>query len=172
MPKGLLPSIIATALLIAHGLVAAFEAKVTDPDFTVAVPSLPDISLQQQPQASASSPRLLGDDGTYKVAIIVTTTEKPVSARECAGSGLRTILSRPSMPSRDSIYRAPLSAKTFLVLYVLSEGAQPVLHAHLLAAASGTHCTEVHFSRPQRSGEDVDEWRNTFSGARIDEAAR
>jgi hypothetical protein len=169
MPVRVVSSIVATALMAAHGLVAAFEAKVTDPAFTITVPALPNISLQQQAPASDSSPRLVGDDGTHKVAVIVSTMSKSVSARECAGSGLRSILSRPGMPNRDSIYRAPLSANTFLVLYVVTEGTQPVLHAHLLAAASGTHCTEVHFSRLQRAGEDIDDWRKTFAGARIEE---
>jgi len=160
--------IVATALVAVHGLVGAFEAKVTEPAFTITVPALPDISLQQPASAAQSSPRLVGDDGTYKVAVILAAMPKAVSARECAGSGLRSILSRPGMPNRDSIYRAPLSASTFLVIYVISGGAQPMLHAHLLAAPAGTHCTEVHFSRPQRPGEDVDDWRKTFSGASIE----
>jgi hypothetical protein len=165
----LLSSIIATALVGIPGLVAAFEGKVTDPAFTITVPAFPEISLQKQTPAPGSSSQLYGADGTHKVAVIVSTASKPVSARECAGTGLRSILSRPDMPNRDSIYRAPLSASTFLVLYVITEGAQSVLHAHLLAAVEGTHCVEVHFSRPQRPGEDVDDWRQTFSGARIEE---
>lgn len=161
--------IAATALVGVHGSVRAFEAKVTEPAFTITVPALPQIALQKQEPATESSPRLVGDDGTHKVAIILITMPKPVSARECAGTGLRSILSRPGMPNRDSIYRAPLSASTFLVIYVVASGAQPILHAHLLAAPTGTHCTEVHFSRPQRPGEDVDDWRKAFTGARIDE---
>ena len=160
---------VATALVAAHGLVAAFEAKVTEPAFTITVPALPDIALQQQTAAAPSSSRLVGDDGTYKVSVDLTTTPKPVSARECAGSGLRAILSRPGLPSRDNIYRAPLSASTFLVIYLVSAGAQPVLHAHLLAAPGGTHCTEVHIYRAQRPGEDVDGWRQMFSNARIED---
>jgi len=164
---------LATALTGWHGTVAAFEAKVTDPSFTITVPALPDIALQRQPAAAASSPRLLGDDGTYKVSVALSAMPQAVSARECAGSGLRSILTRPGLPTRDNIYRAPLSAKTFLVLYVTSEGPQPTLHAHLLSAVGdNTYCTEVHFSRPGRAGEDVDEWRKTFTGARIDEATR
>ena len=164
-----LSSIVAMALVALHGSVAAFEGKGTDPTFTITVPALPDISLRKTAPASGSPPQLQGDDGTYKVAVIVSAASKAVSARECAGTGLRSILSRPGMPNRDSIYRAPLSASTFLVLYVITEGAQSALHAHLLAAAEGTHCVEVHFSRPQRPGEDVDDWRQTFSSARVEE---
>lgn len=168
-------TVVAAALMGWHGMVASFEAKVTDPGFTITVPALPNIALQRQAAAPASSPPsplLLGDDGTYKVSVALSAMHSAVSARECAGSGLRSILSRPGLPSRDNIYRAPLSAQTFLVLYVLAAGSQPTLHAHLLSAVGERYCTEVHFSRLARTGEDVDDWRKSFQGARIDEATR
>jgi len=170
MPVRVLTSAIATALIGSPAAVAAFEAKVSDPDFTITVPALPDIALQRQPAGAESAPRLLGDDGTYKVDVVIGAAQRSVSARECAGSGLRSILSRPGLPSRDNVYRAPLSANTFLVLYVVPEG--PTLHAHLLSAVGERHCAEVHFSRRQRAGEDVDDWRKSFSGAHIDAATR
>ena len=160
--------VVAIGLVAVHGLALGFEAKVTEPAFTISVPSLPNIPLRQQAQAAPSAPRLIGGDGTYEVTVVLTAMAKPVSARECAGSGLRSILARPGLPSRDSIYRAPLSASTFLVIYVAPGGVQPVLHAHLLAAPAGTHCTEVHFSRQERPGEDADGWRRTFADARIE----
>jgi hypothetical protein len=172
MPVRPLPSLAAVALISWHALALSFEAKVTDPDFTIVVPALPNIALRQQPASPASAPRLLGDDGTYQVAVAISAMPQGVLARECAASGLRSILSQPGMPHRDSIYRAPLSVRTFLVLYVRSEGAQATLHAHLLSVAGEAHCTDVHFSRLQRAGEDVDDWRSSFSGARIDEPAR
>lgn len=172
MPTRLLPSVVAAALAGLHALACSFEAKVSDPDFTIVVPALPDIALKQQAPASpASAPRWLGDDGTYKVAVALSAMPQGISARECAGTGLRAILSQPGMPHRDSVYRAPLNAHTFLVLYVF-EGSQPTLHAHLLSVAGDSHCTDVHFSRPQRAGEDVDDWRSSFSGAHIDKPAR
>ena len=172
IPARFLSSVVAAAIIGSHAAVAAFEAKVTDPDFTITVPALPDIALQRQPAGAGSSPRLLGDDGTYKVAVVLSAATGSASARECASLGLRSILSRPGMPSRENVYRAPLSATTFLVLYAVSEGPQPRLHAHLLSAAGDKQCTEVQFSRPARAGEDVDDWRRTFSGAHIDAATR
>jgi hypothetical protein len=76
------------------------------------------------------------------------------------------------MPDRDSIYRAPLDENTFLVLYILGEARNRQLHAHLLAAASTTHCIEAHISRALREGEDEDNWRRSFDGARIRDAQR
>ena len=76
------------------------------------------------------------------------------------------------MPDRDSIYRAPLDASTFLVLYIFEQRGKKVLHAHLLSAAAGTHCIEAHFSRDEVLGEDEDKWRTTFDDARIREGRK
>jgi hypothetical protein len=165
------PFLLAPLLLPGPG--AAFEVKLPDPGFTVTVPRLPEITVRQpSPSPPQSSLRMAGDDGQTEVQVYVTSMRNRVSPRECAGSGLRSILSRPGLPSRDNVYRAPLSEKTFLVLYLVAGDRQHVLHAHLLSAVAGTHCTEVHFSRPAAAGEDLDGWRETFSGARIEDGAR
>jgi hypothetical protein len=101
------------------------------------------------------------------VSIVVTTAGTEVSPRTCAGSLLRTLVARPGMPDRDSIYRAPLDQDTFLVLYILGSPPARRLHAHLLSSASAKHCVEFHASRPERPGEDVDEWRKSFIGSRV-----
>jgi hypothetical protein len=152
---------------------AALDVRVPDPGFTVTVPRLPDLQIRPAAaQASGSALRMTGGDGTIEVSVFVQAMQRPVSARECAGSGLRTILSQPGMPSRDNVYRAPLSETTFLVLYVIAGARQPTLHAHLLSAVVGTHGAEAHFSRLAGAGVDHDDWRQTFSGARIVDAAR
>jgi hypothetical protein len=76
------------------------------------------------------------------------------------------------MPDRDNIYRAPLDASTFLVLYVFEQQSKKVFHAHLLSAAAGTHCIEAHFTRDAAVGEDEDKWRTTFTDARIREGRK
>ena len=76
------------------------------------------------------------------------------------------------MPERDSVYRAPLSEKTFLVLYVMTDSGPPVLHAHLLSAVAASHCAQAHFTHPRQPDEDQEDWRKAFAGARIDDAAR
>lgn len=163
--------LVAAVLVSAPALAAAFDASVTDPDFTIRVPALPSIALAQQPPQSRASKLLSGSDGTHAVAVAIEPASQEISTRECAGTFLRALVRRPGMPSRDNIYRAPLDERTFLVIYVLDDKPKQVLHAHLLAAASA-HCVDAHFSRDLRAGEDTDDWRRAFARAAIEPRAR
>ncbi len=164
----------AVALAIAAASSQAFEASVLQPAFTVVVPSLPALALAPPAADSAPAPslRLVGGDGTTTLAISVDDARRAITPRECAGSFLRTLVARPGMPPRDSIYRAPLNEAVFLVIYILGDEPASVLHAHLLSSAESTHCVEAHFTRASRVGEDEDAWRRTFSGASIVEGIR
>lgn len=113
-----------------------------------------------------------GQDTTYLVEIIATASAAASSTRACAGMSLRELAARPNMPDRDNIYRAPVDTNTFLVLYLMELDGQRVLHAHLLSAAASTHCIDAHFSRSLLVGEDLDNWRTTFSGATVRQAPR
>jgi hypothetical protein len=164
---------IASTLVVVCGGASAFEQGGENPDFTVTVPNLPAIRLAAQaalePGVTSS---MAGEDGTYKVTLVVSRAEKETSTRACAGSFLRSLVARPGMPDRDSIYRTPLDENTFLVLYILGTQGNQRLHAHILSSASATHCIEVHFSRARRDGEDEDIWRNSFTGSHVQEARR
>jgi len=163
----------AAALFGTSALAFAFEASVPEPGFTLSVPALPVIQITEQPTSSpAASRHFVGADGAYSVSLDVARAERSITTRECAGSLLRSLIARPGMPARDSIYRAPLNERTFLVIYVLDGQAGPVLHAHLLAAAAATHCIDAHFSRAKRTGEDEDDWRKAFLNASVVERAR
>ena len=164
-----LVSIALTALLGAHNAVAAFDFKVTAPEFTVAVPALPNFSVGENvANARGGSRQFLGGNATFTVEIELSAATKTISSRECAGAILRTLVAKPGMPARDSIYRAPLTESTFLVIYILGEKQDKTLHAHLLSSVGGTHCVEAHFRRLALGGEDVDEWRKVFLGSRIE----
>jgi hypothetical protein len=168
-----LPLLFVASLMGVHAFASALEVNVSAPDFTVTVPSLPSIEMRQQaPELAGSAPRMVGSDGTYKVEVSLSDANKPVSPRECAHTGLKTIMAQPGMPDRDNVYRAPLSPKTFLVIYLLPDGTRHMLHAHLLSSAGPTHCTDAHISRLARRGEDYDEWRKAFSDARIEDGKR
>ena len=157
----------ASTLAVSAGA-SAFELKAASPDFTISVPNLPAIRLDAQATANPDiSSEMAGEDGTYKFTLLVTKVPKETTTRICAGSFLRSLVARRGMPDKDNIYRAPLDENTFLVLYILGEGGRRQLHAHLLSAASTTHCIEAHISRGLRDGEDEDSWRGSFSGARI-----
>lgn len=152
---------------------SAFELKAVSPDFTVSVPNLPAIRLDARATANPDiSTEMAGEDGTYKVTLLVTKVQKATTTRVCAGHFLRSLVARKGMPDKDSIYRAPLDENTFLVLYILGKAGKRQLHAHLLSAASTTHCIEAHISRERRESEDEDNWRRSFAGAHIRDAHR
>lgn len=161
------------SMLALCGSAHAFEQKVSDPDFTVTVPNLPSIRLETQaaPDPDVSS-AMSGDDGTYKISLVVTRADRGATAQSCAGVFLRALVARPGMPDRDGIYRAALDQNTFLVLYILGTRGGQQLHAHLLSSASATHCIEAHFSRARHAGEHEDDWRKSFSGSHIQQGHR
>jgi hypothetical protein len=166
-------SLVAAGLCGACAVAHAFDASIPDPPFTVSVPALPAIALTEQPASSPRATRqFAGGDGTYAVALSILRAERAVTTRECAGTILRSLIARPGMPARDSIYRAPLNERAFLVIYVLDRQAGPVLHAHLLASAASTHCIEAHFSRAKRAGEDEDDWRKSFLDSSVVERTK
>jgi hypothetical protein len=154
------------------GPAAAFEWRGATPAVSITVPAVPAIALRADAAPPAgSAARLAGSDGRFSVEVLMSAPVAQAggtSSRECAGGFLRTLVTRPGMPARDSIYRAALSEKTFLVIYLLGDAPAQQLHAHLVAAAGPQQCIEAHFSRPARPDEDTDDWRRTFSAARID----
>lgn len=152
----------------------AFDFRSTQPAFAVRVPGVPAVAASIEAAPGPGAPeQASGTDGRYRVEVITSKADKrAITTRECAGRALRGLVSRPGMPNRDSIYRAPLDAQTFLVIYeIASDGATRELHAHLLAAVGGTHCVEAHISRPASEGEDEDDWRSTFRDARIEDGS-
>lgn len=151
----------------------AFDIRVPEPELSLAVPGVPTIALQERPATVPPGRRILtGRDATFQVELSLAPQAGETSARVCAGQFLRTLVAAPGMPSRDSIYRAPLDAQTFLVIYALGDERQPTLHAHIVSAAGHSHCADAHFSRAAAPGEDIDAWRTTFTSARVTLPAR
>ncbi len=154
----------------------AFELTLPEPALSIAVPGVPAIALAEPAAATPDGRRTLaGHDTTYRVELALSPQRPPApeaSPRVCAGQFLRTLVAAPGMPPRDSIYRAPLDASTFLVIYALGDERQPTLQAHIVSAAGTAHCADVHFSRQAAPGEDIDDWRTTFTSARVASPAR
>jgi len=156
------------ALCGATGTAGAFELALSEPELSLSVPGVPAITLREQTPSPESSRRLLaGRDAVYTVEVELSRQASEVSPRTCAELLLRALLSQPGMPHRDSIYRAPLNISTFLIIYTAGEGPQEKLHAHILSSAGANHCANAHFIRQARAGEDADEWRTTFTSARV-----
>jgi hypothetical protein len=160
-------------LLLAPPTSLAFEQAFDAPAFVVSVPRVPNLRIASAPNSSDPiSIHAQGQDAVFAVEITAEASAQAGSSRRCASTFLQDLVKRPNMPDRDSIYRAPLDASTFLVLYIFEQQRKKVLHAHLLSAAAGTHCINAHFSRDAVDGEDEDKWRTTFEDARIREGRK
>lgn len=164
---------VVAALFAATGSAGAFELQLSDPALSLSVPGIPAIRLQEQTPSVEGSRRLLaGRDSLYTVEVELSRQANEMSPRTCAGLLLRALLSQPGVPSRDNVYRAPLDAGTFLVIYASAEGQQVKLHAHVISSAGTSHCANAHFVREAKAGEDIDEWRTSFTSARVLTSAR
>lgn len=161
----------AAALALLAGLSAgaqAFEFQVSAPDFTVTIPGVPSLSMKPHPmQATHPHLRYMGANGPYTVSIITPSAERGMSALQCASATVRSLAARPNVPPSDEFYKARLDEHTFVAIYVTQMPGLLQLHAHLLSAAAGTHCVEVHVSRIATSVDDVAPWFSGFQEARI-----
>jgi hypothetical protein len=90
-----------------------------------------------------------------------------MGALECATSTLRELPRRPGVPGSDLVYRAKLDDQTYVALYAAKPPAPMLLHAHVMSAAAGTHCVEIHASKVVSSREDIESWFKGFDSARI-----
>jgi len=162
------PLVVLALLTAVPCIASAFELRLSQPELNLSVPGVPAAELHEEAGQSASAKRsLTGVASNFAIEVELLAQTGQVSPRVCAGSLLRVLVAQPGMPNRDSIYRAPLDEFTFLVIYALGEGQARKLHAHIISAAGSTHCANAHFVRPASPGEDIDEWRTTFTSARV-----
>jgi hypothetical protein len=159
----------ALALLASpHARAQAFAFEATAPDFTVTIPGVPRIGMKPHPMHDTHPHlRYMGADGPYTVSIITPSAQRGMTALQCAAATVRSIAARPNVPPSDEFYKARLDENTYVALYAAQMPGFLQLHAHLLSAAAGTHCVEVHVSKIATSIEDVAPWFNGFGEARI-----
>jgi len=148
---------------------AEFLLEMDAPAFRVQIPSLPALKMEPHPMAAAHPQlRLVGSEEPFTVTVLTPTADAGMTAQDCAGSTIGSLSKRPGVPTQDKIYKARIDANTFIAIYVSPMSGFVQLHAHLISAAGGTHCVEVHASRVSTSKEDVDPWFRGFSRARIE----
>lgn len=158
------------ALVLAAAPAAAdeFVFAVTAPAFKVTIPNLPALEMKPHPMAETHPHlRFLGAQGAYTISVITPRAAAGMTARECAGAILRSLAERPNVPPVQQLYRTQLDANTYAILYAAQMPGFLQLNAHLLSAAAGTHCVEVHAAKIATSMEDIDPWFKAFGGARI-----
>ena len=161
-----------TGLLFAAPLAnAQLEIVSTDPPFKAVLPTVPPMSMSEHPmRAGRPHLRLLGAQDGYNVSVLVPTADAGMGPLECASSTLRSLGSRPGVPEPDKVYKARLDDRTFIAIYAARQPGFLQMHAHLMSAAGGTHCVEIHVSRVPGSREDVEAWFKLFGSSRIEAA--
>ena len=147
----------------------AFSFVIDEPHVRVTIPGLPMLSMNPHPLGDEDPQfRLLGTAKGVSVAAIAPLAEKGITAVECASAIANSILEHRKIGA-DQVFKGRTSENTFLIIYGLSGQSGGVqLNTHLLSAAGGTHCIEIHISRESTSEADVEPWFNGFGEARID----
>jgi hypothetical protein len=145
-----------------------FAFEVASPKFRVAIPGIPQMKMEVHPK-NASQPQLrfLGADDPYTVAVYTPVAAAGMTPLECAGAITRTLAARPGTPPSSQILKARLDDRTFVAIYAVSLSGGVQLHAHLLSAAGGTHCVEVHATRISFEEDDLSSWITELDKASI-----
>lgn len=146
-----------------------FAFEVASPKFKVSIPGIPQLKMDVHPR-NASQPQLrfLGSAGPYTVSVFTPSAAAGMTPLECASATARTLAARPGVPPPAEVYKTRLNSNTFLAFYASTSGGTVQLHAHLLSAAGGTHCIEVHATRTSILEDDLAEWLKDLEKARIE----
>ena len=148
----------------------AFLFSVTAPDFTVSLPTIPSMAMSENPlRSKLPHLRYSGSQGPYNVSVSTPTADAGMTASECASSTVGQLSARPGVPALGSIYRVRINERTYAAIYASPSPGMLMLHAHFVsAAATGSHCIEVHASKVATSKDDVDAWFKGFGSANIE----
>lgn len=146
-----------------------FVFEVAAPHFKITIPDFPPLRMGPHPMQSGH-PHLqyMGSEGPYSLSIITPASAPGMTALECASATVRSLASRPGSPPAAEIYKARLDDNTYIALYSARAPGYMQLHAHLLSAAGGTHCIEVHATKIATSEDDIAPWFEGFRNARIE----
>ena len=146
-----------------------FAFEVASPKFKVSIPGLPQLKMDLHPRhASQPHLRFLGAEGPYTVAVFTPDAAAGMSPLECAGATVKALAARPDVPPPSEVYKSRLNDKTYVALYGVQIATGARLHAHLMSAAEGTHCIEIHVTLISMDEEELDAWAAAFAKARIE----
>lgn len=161
-----------TALILsgsANCWAEGFVFEVNSPKFKITMPNIPAMRMDAHPM-NASQPhlRFLGSEGPYTVSVVTPIAAAGMTALECASASVRSLGARPGVPQSSQIYKARIDGTTFVAIYATPLGGLVKLNAHVLSAAGGTHCIEVHASKMSTSDDDLVPWFEGFAKAGIE----
>jgi hypothetical protein len=145
-----------------------FAFSVASPKFSVSIPGIPQIKMVVHPN-NASQPQLRfqGLEDPYAVTVYTPAAPPGMTPLECAGAIAKVLAARPGTPPPSEIVKARLDENTYVAIYATPLVGGVQLHAHLLSAAGGTHCVEVHATRISIEEDDLASWITELENARI-----
>lgn len=146
-----------------------FRFEVDSPKFKIAIPGISQLRMEVHPQnASQPHSRFLGSAEPYTVAIFTPIAAEGMTPLECAGAVARTLAARPGTPPPSQVLKTRLDSNTFVAIYAVSLGMGVQLHAHLMSAAGGRYCIEVHATKISIDEEDLASWVTEIEKASIE----
>lgn len=160
----------ALSFVASHNCLAEeFAFQVKEPNFSVKIPSIPQMKMDIHPMHAAKAHlRHLGSEGPFSVSIMTPTADPGMTAIDCASSTVKSLGARPGVPAPSQVYKARINDRTFVAIYASPNDGFMQLHAHLMSAASDGHCIEVHASKVATSKDDIEPWFKGFNGADIE----
>jgi hypothetical protein len=146
-----------------------FVFEVDSPRFRIAIPGIPQMKMEVHPK-NASQPhlRFLGSAEPYTVAVYTPTAAEGMTPLECASAVVRTLAARPGAPPSSQVLKARLGDATFVALYAVQLTVGVQLNAHILSAAGGRYCIEVHATKISIDEEDLAAWVTELEKASIE----
>jgi len=159
-----------TLPMIAHA--EGFEFEMEDPDIRIVVPDLPEMSMETHPMHEKYSHlRYQGTAQPFILSVMTPTADADMTPEECMNSSASSYVERYELGKDEyAIYK--LNESTFLLEYLTSTSGVDQIHAHLLSAAAGTHCVDVHISRLGSNDINIRDMHSRFGGAVISEKAQ
>ena len=146
-----------------------FAFEVDSPRFRIAIPGIPQMKMAVHPQ-NASQPhlRFLGSAQPYSIAVYTPAAPEGMTPLECAGAVARSLAARPGTPPPDQVIKARLGHNTFVAMYAVGLAPGVQLNAHILSAAGGRYCIEVHATKVSIEEEDLASWVTELENATIE----
>ena len=119
---------------------------------------------------SASHPHLryLGSAEPYTVAVFTPAAAEGMTPLECAGAVAGTLATRSGTPPSSQVLKTRLNNSTFVAIYAAPLVPGVRLNAHILSAAGGRYCVEVHVTKISIDEEDLSSWFTEIEKASIE----
>lgn len=133
------------------------------------MPGIPQMRMEVHTEhASRPHLRYLGAAEPYTVAVFTPAAAEGMTPLECASAVARTLAARSGTPPSAQILKTRLDSNTFVAIYAAPLALGVRLNAHLLSAAGGRHCVEVHVTKVSLDEEDLASWFTEIEKASIE----